>query len=484
VDESTRNVLIECAHFDPGHVRHTGRRLNLFTDASIRFERGVDAEGVGRAADRAARLMAELAGGEVSAGVVRARGVAPERCESIRLDPTRVNRLLGTDLSGEEIQAHLGRVGVEAGFEGDTLVCRIPSHRNDLGLPEDLVEEVARLEGYDRIPSTIPTAPLVAGRRPPAWTLADRVRDALEAEGLVELLSLPFLDPRDLDRLALAGDDPRRNLVRVLNPLVESESHLRSTLVPSFLRVVRENLSRQVENLGIFEVCRTFRRGKSEELPDEPLELAVALTQGEAQGPWQSRETVPLFFRGKGMAERLLRRLGYLPGFRPGSPHPYLHPGSACEVALGDAVVGSLGGLHPEVAARFGVSVPCLLLELDLGRIGSVPRSTARYREVSAYPSVRRDLAVLLDRDRRAGDVLEAIRREGGSDLAEAEIFDRYEGKGVPEGKVSLAFRLTFQRLDRTLTDAEVSRRVDRVVTMLAHRFGGTLRSAGEGERP
>jgi phenylalanyl-tRNA synthetase beta chain len=475
VSDATRDVLIESAHFHPAAIRHTGRRLGLFTDASMRFERGVDAAGIARAADRAARLLAELAGGEVSRDVVEARGHPAEHCAEIRLEPERVNRLLGTHLESDEICSCLERVGVACKTRKSSLVCAIPSHRNDLEIPEDLVEEVARIHGFEDIPATPLRAPLAPGRRPESFALAERVRDALEAEGMVELLCLPFIDLRDLDRLGLAGDDPRRASVRVLNPLAEAESHLRTTLVPSLLRIVRENLSHQVDRLSLFEVSRVFLRSKDDELPREPLRLGLALVRAERSGPWVTEEA-PLFFDAKGIVERLLARLGCPVEFRGGAVDAYLHPGSAAELISQGKRVGSLGGLHPDVATAFGVELPCVVAELDLEQIGSLPRQSMRYREVSQYPSIRRDLAVLIDRDRPAADVLGAIRRQAGGDLAEVELFDRYEGKGVPEGQVSLAFRLTFQRTDRTLQDAEVGKRVEKVVRMLSQRFGATLR--------
>jgi phenylalanyl-tRNA synthetase beta chain len=476
VGEGTRHVLLESAHFHPACIRHSARRLGLFTDASYRFERGVDAEGVQRAADRAARLLAELAGGEVSRGHVEARGDPPERPGAIRLVPERVNRLLGTDLSGDVVRKALERVDVSVEAQSDALVCRAPSHRNDLWRVEDLVEEVARIHGYDAIEATLPALPLVPGSLPPAWDLCDRVRDALEAEGLVEVQSLPFIDPRDLERVGLPEDDPRRRVLRVLKPVVESESHLRSTLVPSFLGIAHENLSRQLDRVAIFEVCRTFQVRKASELPEERLTVAVLLAESERCGPWEPREPVPLFFRAKGVAERLLTRLGYAASFQAEAGEPHLHPGAACRVAVQKQDLGWLGVLHPGVAATFDVTVPCVLFELDLERLLSLPAPERRYQEVSAYPRVRRDLAVLLPEEQPAGEVLEAIRRRGGQELTQLEIFDRYAGKGVPEGKISLAFRLTFQSSDRTLTDDEVTRRIEQVVDMLAKRFHGTLR--------
>jgi phenylalanyl-tRNA synthetase beta chain len=479
VSDATRDVLIESAHFDPARVRHTGRRLGVFSEASLRFERGVDPEGVRRAADRAARLLAELAGGEVCAGVAQAQGRPPERAGVVRLRAAHVNGLLGTALGEAEIADCLARVGVACAARDGALACRIPSWRSDLALPEDLIEEVARVHGYGRIAATQPRGALVPGRVPAAWSLAEDARDALRAEGAVELVTLPFLDARDLDALRLAPDDPRRATPRVVNPFVEGEAGLRSTLAPSLLRAARENLKRERDGVLLFEVGRTFRATRPGELPEERLALAALFTEGEPRTPWE-RGAPPLFFRARGAAQRALAALGRgAPEVRAGADEPWLHPGAAATLAVAGETVGSLGGLHPEVAGRFELDVPAVLLDLDLDRLAALPQRPARYREVSPYPSVRRDLAVLVDGDARAGELLAALRRSGGAELAAVDLFDRYGGPGVPEGKISLAFRLSYQRGDRTLTDEEVTKRVEALVRMLRERFGATLRAQG-----
>ena len=475
VGDETRDVLIESAHFDPTSVRLTARRHGLHSEASYRFERGVDRAGVERAADRAARLLAEIAGGAVAPGCVVATGSLPEVTEEIALEVARANRLLGTSLGAEEAAELLARVGVECRIEpGGVVRGRIPSHRNDLHLPEDLTEEVARIHGYDRIPTTVPTGPLAEVHRPPGWRLADSARDALCATGVTETVSLPFVGEADLERLRLAPDDSRRIALRVANPLHEEEALLRTTLLPTLLRVVRQNRSRQVDAVRVFEVSRVFHPRGEGERPQEPLQLGVALTEVADPPLWE--RPAPLFFQAKGIAERLLNQLGYVASFRSEGLSPYHHPGAATSIEVAGRRVGGVGELHPEVATGFEIDVACAVLELDLSLLQQLPPRDVRVREVSRQPQVRRDLAVLLDRDRRVGDVLEAIEEVAGTDLVSAALFDRYEGRGVPEGRVSLGFRLVFQRPDRTLKDAEVARATDRVVRMLAARFGGELR--------
>jgi phenylalanyl-tRNA synthetase beta chain len=480
VSATTTDLLIESAQFAPTRIRPSARRAGIRSEAAYRFERGVDPRGVRRAADRAALLVAEVAGGTVSSGTVEVRsaGVTPRE---IVLDPARVGRLLGTTLSTDAVRGLLERLEIAVRFSEGRLVCVPPSYRADLALPEDLVEEVARIHGYERIPATLPEGrvrPVHASR---ARVLRDRAADTLVGAGLVETMTLAFMNPGDLDRLDLSLDDPRRRTVRVLNPVSEEDSRLRSTLLPSLLRATRQNLARRVERVQLFEISRVFLAGGVEDgpppdLPDEPLRLLAVVTRGERTSLWEPHEPVPLFFEAKGLADRLLRGLGYTAWFRAGASEPYLHPGAASDIGVGETVVGCVGELHPEVAAGFEIEVPCAVCELDLRALSELLAESPRFHEVSNQPPVRRDIAVLLDRDRPAGDILEAIRKTGGPHLVSADIFDRYEGRGIREGKVSLAFRLIFQRLDRAFTDEEIVRMTDRVVQMLAHRFGGELR--------
>jgi len=481
IGPETTDVFLESAQFDPVRVRRTARRLGLSSEASYRFEREVDRAGVRRAADRAARLLAELAGGSVAPGVVEALGSAPRAVERIALDPERVNRLLGSALSRADVVALLARVGVGAEDTGSgALACRIPSHRNDLTRPVDLIEEVARIHGYDRIPSALPSERLLPIELPRGRVLAGRARDALRAAGLVECMTLPLTSAAELDRIGLAAADARRRAVRIANPLVDEESQLRTTLVPSLLAVVRGNRSRQVERVRVFELARVFAARGAGELPHERVELAAAVTAG-GERLWEDPERVPLFYELKGVAEQLLAEIAPDARFRPGAEQPFLHPAASATVEYAGAAVGAIGELHPETAARFEIDAACALLVLDLDALAAQPPPAPRYREVSRQPSVRRDLAVLLAREQAVGTVLEAIRATAGPQLVAAEVFDRYEGRGVPEGRVSVAFRLVFQRADRTLTDAEVARSIERVVGMLADRFGGELRTAAAG---
>lgn len=477
VGEGTRDVLIESAHFAPGAVRLSARRHGLHSEASYRFERGVDPQGVARAADRAARLLAELAGGEVAQGRVEARGRSfPEPVE-IAFDLEHANRLLGTAYSRDQARDCLERVGVRCEPRGEGgLLGLPPSHRHDLELPEDLIEEVARIDGYEAIPTTLPLARLVPASLPAGWRLAERARDALAGLGFAETMSMPFTSLQDLAALRLDEADPLRRPLALSNPIQEQEGALRGTLLPSLLRIARQNLSRQLERVRIFETCRVFLpQGEGEESAEPRLVSAVLAGETDRR-LWVPERLPPIFFEARGVLERLLASMGYVAFFRSGAVPSYLHPGAGAEIEVSGRTVGVVGEIHPEVAAAFEVEVPCALLEVNLDALLGVEAGGPRFREVSREPAVHRDLAILAAVAQPAEALLAAIRKAAGTDLNSVQLFDRYEGIEIPDGQVSLAFRLVFQRSDRSLTDDEVSKRMDRVLRTLTERFGVALR--------
>jgi phenylalanyl-tRNA synthetase beta chain len=477
VRDGTTDVLIESAQFAPISVRRSARRLGLRTEASYRFERGVDSAGVARAADRCARLIAELSGGAVSRGRVEALGTPLAHAGEVTLDPAHPNRLLGTSLSRAEVSALLARVGVTstAGADGE-LRCAIPSWRNDLAIAADLIEEVARIHGYDRIDATMPVAAISPVTKPAPYALLERARESLGRAGLVELRLFPAGLPADLDGLRVPPGDPLRRVVRIENPMPGQGSELVTTLLPGLLHAAGRNLARQVERVRIFEAGRVFLAREGGELPEEPLRAAGLVISSGRASLWDPQPPQPPFFTAKGVAEAVLRSLGHTTAFHVGTPVPWLHPGASGELRRGDTALCRVGDLHPEVAKAFEIDAPCAVFEIDLDACLGLAPESRRYRDPSPYPAVRRDLAVLLDRGQAAGDVLDAIRRTAGQILVSADIFDRYEGKGVPPGKVSVAFRLVFQRGDRTLQDAEVGKTTERIVAMLGERFGAELR--------
>ena len=474
VHDGTANVLLESAHFHPSRIRKTARRLGLHSEASYRFERSVDPDGQRRAADRAALLLAEIAGGAVAPGVVEALGDPAPRIAELMLDPARANRLLGTQLTPAQMVALLARVDVAAEPKGALLRCALPRYRADLAIPEDLIEEIARIHGYDAVPASLPPAELAGVTLPPHRATLDAVRASLVGSGLTELMTFTCVDAAEHDALRLPAGDARRLSVRVVNPIHASQDSLRTQLAGTVLRAARNNLARQSGALRLFELGRVFAPARPGELPREALQAVALLSAGEAS-VWDRAET-PVFFQAKGVAERLLADLGKPAVFAAGECEPFLHPSASGTFSVSGRPVVQVGELHPECAAAFEIGVAAALVAVDVDALDALKTPGPRYQEVSKHPRIVRDIALLLGRDVAAAAVLATLRRLGGASLTSATVFDRYEGKGVPEGKLSLAFRLVFQRPDRTLTEPEVAKTMERLVAALKQDFGGELR--------
>jgi phenylalanyl-tRNA synthetase beta chain len=483
IGEKTDTVLIESAFFDPGLTRRTSRRLGLSTEASYRFERGVDREGCAAAADRAAQLMARLAGGKVARGVIDAYPL-PYQAPRLELSVGRTSAFLGLSLSRRQVAEPLQRLGIalEDGPDEDRLVARPPAARTDLERPVDLTEEVARLVGYDNIPAKLPWAPLAARPRARRQVLRDRARELMAGQGLDEAISLSFAHPQAADWLRLAPDDPRRRAVRLMNPLSEEQSELRTTLLPGLLAAVRRNLSFSVLDVGLFEVGKVFRAAPGQRLPEEPERLAGALAGLAQPVSWHSGEEPVSLAHAKGAVEYLLDGLGVAaPEFpSPAETPPCFEPGTWCAVRVEGREIGQAGRLHAKAAAAWDLDQPVYLFELDFDALVELAPESHSYAPLPRYPAVVRDVAMVVDEAVGAGEVLAAARRpsdpRAGKWLAQVELFDLYRGKPLAKGRKSLALRFAYRSGRRTLTEEEVRPAHQALVDELLQRFGGVLR--------
>ncbi len=493
VDGSTVDVLLESASFAPRPILRTARRLGLTTEASARFERGADPEAVSVAADRAAELIAGWAGGEVLAGVVEAGSVPPRSEVTIRAG--RAARVLGIRIGPDDVDRSLGRlIDVGVRTEDDVTTVLVPGYRIDLNLEEDLIEEVARVRGYDTIPATVPTI-RQAGGVPPAYAFRDRLRDLCVRAGLREVKLLSFASPDDV---ALVGDDA--DAVRIANPLSAEEGLLRTRLLPGLLRTAARNAARGVHAIEIFEVGTVFSVGGDE--PDsepapgpgagsgpgpsqqrgsaspvrERRHVAFLLT-GPADPGWHGDEREADYFDAKGALEALLDGLGIAGARVDGEAGEPWHPGRSAAVRVGDDRLGALGELHPRVVEAAGLSGRVAACELDAERLALLAPADLSLREVPRFPPIRRDLAFVLDASVPAHAIREAIVASGGPLLQGVTLFDVFTGGQIPEGRRSLAFALEFRAPDRTLTDQEADAAVGEVVSRVAGSFGAELRS-------
>jgi phenylalanyl-tRNA synthetase beta chain len=434
ISDTTTDVLVEMAWFDAMAIAKTSRRLGLRSEASARFEKGTDPEIIELAQDRFAEL---LGVGRPAPGAVDARGTWPER-PAVRLRTERVNRILGTELTPDDVRAQLEPIGFGCTPAGEDFDVTIPSWRPDSAVEVDLIEEVGRMWGYERIGAAVPPTAHF-GRLTERQHLRRDLRSALAGLGLSEAMPMAFLAPGDLARAKLPDDG-----IRIANPLVAEESVLRTALVPGLLKAVAHNLSHRLTDVALFEIGHVFRRpdDPAAELPDEREHLAFVVAGAEApvavQKWWALAEHL-------GVDAEL--RNAEVAG---------LHPTRSAEVRVGGAVAGGVGEVDPAVLEAYGVAGRVAVLEVDLDRVVAARPDAVEFRPFSLTPSSDVDLAFEVPDEVPAADVLAAIRSAGDALLVAVTPFDVYRGPGVSGGARSLAYRLRFQAADRTLTDAEV----------------------------
>jgi phenylalanyl-tRNA synthetase beta chain len=465
VSEQTSDVLLEAAWFERAGVQRTRRRIGLSTEASTRFERGVDPEAAPAGADRACRLMSEWSGARVLRGVVEVGGPPPRR--RIELRAPRASALIGypvTSNDAVEVFERLG-IGTET-VDGDTISVEVPGYRVDLEREVDLIEEVVRVQGYERVGSTLPpiTRP---GGLPAAYGFGSRVRDALRRAGLREVRQIPFVSEADLQ---MVGDD---DAIRVTNPLQADDGWLRTRLTPGVLKVVRHNAHRHVRSVAVFEVDTVFRMRDGR--PEERPKAAFAL-HGTADPGWAGKDRPFDVFDAKGIVEALMAELGI--AWTLGDPigRPF-HPGRSGAIMVGDERIGVLGEIHPRVADRFGLTGRVAVAELEVEALMRLARPVSGVEDMPRFPPVRRDLAFIVDASIPAGRVRSALEDAAGEILGSVLLFDVFEGPPLPEGTKSLAYSVDFRAPDRTLTDEEADGAVKAIVERLSRDVGARLRS-------
>jgi phenylalanyl-tRNA synthetase beta chain len=480
VGAETTDLVLESAFFAPTTVRRTSRRLGLPSQAAYRFERRIDPAMVPEALDAVAALIVRLAGGKVAPGIVEdAAGIARLAPPTIRLRPGRAVGVLGMQLTRAGIARHLRAVGATVRPDGgDALAVTPPSHRGDLALEEDLIEEIARIAGYEHVPVALPEVAVASGDETPERRLVRRVRHLLVGEGLTEMVTLAFTDPATNARLpgfvgrALAP-------ITVRNPLSSETGELRRSPLAGRVRALRLNVDRGAGFVGAFELGKGYGLD-SRGVPSEPRGIALLLS-----GTWPARGAerdggAVDFLDLKGAAENLLAGLGLDGGrvrWRPAGEIAFLHPGKAAVVEIDGKPVGIAGALHPEVAQSFDLPAEVWLAELDFVEVGHyVPRRVA-LRPLPRFPAVTRDIAVIVDEAFHAGEIVEEIRSLANPEIEMVRLFDCYRGAPVPAGKKSLAYSIAYRAADRTLTDDEVNVLHAAVVDRLARRFPIEIRA-------
>jgi len=476
VNNGTRRILLEAACFQPTSIRRTAKRLGLHSESSHRFERGTDIEGLVTALDLAASLIQSLAGGTVAKGRIDVYPVRPPK-RVIPLRVAKVKELLGISLSPEETGRILGSLQLPLEHsDKETLQVGIPTFRVDLEREIDLIEEIARIYGYNRIPSTRLTATLEPGGTTRSRQLTMQVRQALVAEGFFETIHYSFHNPDDLDLLGLEVDDPLHDPIAIQNPLSRDQSVMRTTLLPGLLHNLQQNLKRFRSDVRLFEVGRVFQ--KTTDRPALERDRLAGVVSGlEVLPGWDRAPREVDFFDVKTILESLMSGIG-IPSLRWVALEtlPYLHPGKSAWLRKDGTSLGFLGELHPEVMKRFDLPQRALYFELDLEATFQAASEAVLYRPAIRFPAVERDIALIVDDDLPAGAVDSMIREVAPDLIRDVRLFDLYRGKPIPAGKKSLAFSIRFQAEDRTLTDKEINGIRDKIVEQLKERFGAALR--------
>ena len=473
VTGSTTSVLLEAAVFDKASVAFTSRRHGLRSEASARFERGVDPETTPFAAARAAALMAASASAEVGDKEWDVYPV-PHRRSTIHLRPERTTALLGLSIEPDDQARHLRSLGLTVGpSDGSSLIVEIPSFRPDLTLEADLIEEVARLEGLEHLPGTIPKG--LAGGLDPMQTLERNIRRVLVTLGLSEAWTSSFMSPADLDALDLDPEHPARRLVQMSNPMLEDEPAIRSTLLPGLLRSAARNFSHRALGVALFEAGRVY--APAVHLAEEQLALSVVFSGERSPQSWTAPASTWDFFAAKGVLEAALVMVGAVkPTFAPVSAPPF-HPTRAAHVSLGSTPLGVIGQLRPDLAGRWDVPEETVVVEWAMAPILASIDPSRKAAELPRFPSMLLDVAVVLDEGIAATKVQDVIEKAGAPDVTNVRLFDVYRGEQVAAGKKSLAFSLELRDSNRTLSEEDATRVRGRILNALRERTGAELRA-------
>ncbi len=480
VEEDTTTVLLEAATFERGRTSRTSRNLGLISESSMRYERGVDDNPIDVISQAAAALLAEVSGGTVRPGVV---DVYAERTlpRELAFRIPRFCAMMGADIPASFVADILERLGcaVAATDDADVLAVTAPTFRPDLEREIDLYEEVLRLWGMDRIPSTLPGSPQRVGTRTEAERAMDTVNETLRSAGLNETMTYSFAEPADLERLRLPAEGLGEP-VELLNPLNADQSVMRQSIVPGLLRSVAYNLARGVADVQLYEVGTVFSAAEGRKKPKERRRIAGALAGAMGDAAW-NRARVPFdFFDGKGVLESLARELA-LPKVRfralSADEAPHLQPGRAAEMMADGAVIGWVGELHPLAARAFDIEVPVTVFELDAGALVKAARPARPYVDVPVFPAVAVDVALVVDEGVTHERLVQCMTSAGGKLLEDVRLFDVYrDEERVGAGKKSMAYSLTYRAPDRTLTGEEVERAHGRLLTKVEKATGAEVR--------
>lgn len=478
ITDTTTTVVLESADFYGPCIRRTARACGLSSEASGRFERGVDSETTIKALDRAAQLLQEMGACTVCEGIVDVYP-NPKQANYVTFTPEQINNHLGTNIAKDVMLNIITSVGFDVTKdENDEITVKVPSWRNDVTCMADISEEIARLHGFDKIKSTLPNGVSMQGTQSAKQTFIDKVKASLSSQGLYETISFALTNEETFNKLNIPQDSPLRKAVPIMNPLSDEYPLVRTTLLSSIFDNLARNLARKNDDVALFEVGSVFfpKALPVTELPDEVVKIAGAITgRRNAQG-WNQTNDMVDFYDAKGIIEELLANLRVTRYTVEAGTHYAMHPGKTALFKKGRDVIATVGEVHPAVLSSYGITKPVYIFELDATTVMKYMAKDLKYKALPKYPATSRDLAMLVDVDVNAADIEKAMTKAAGQNLTQITLFDVYTGKQVEEGKKSLAFSLTFQSNDKTLTDAEIDPAIEKIVAKLQKDFNANLR--------
>lgn len=478
ITDTTTTVVLESADFYGPCIRRTARACGLSSEASGRFERGVDSETTIKALDRAAQLLQEMGACTVCEGIVDVYP-NPKQANYVTFTPEQINNHLGTNIAKDVMLNIITSVGFDVTKdENDEITVKVPSWRNDVTCMADISEEIARLHGFDKIKSTLPNGVSMQGTQSAKQTFIDKVKASLSSQGLYETISFALTNEETFNKLNIPQDSPLRKAVPIMNPLSDEYPLVRTTLLSSIFDNLARNLARKNDDVALFEVGSVFfpKALPVTELPDEVVKIAGAITgRRNAQG-WNQTNDMVDFYDAKSIIEELLANLRVTRYTVEAGTHYAMHPGKTALFKKGRDVIATVGEVHPAVLSAYGITKPVYIFELDATTVMKYMAKDLKYKALPKYPATSRDLAMLVDVDVNAADIEKAMTKAAGQNLTQITLFDVYTGKQVEEGKKSLAFSLTFQSNDKTLTDAEIDPAIEKIVAKLQKDFNANLR--------
>ena len=456
ITDDVHTMLFEAACFDGTNIRKSSKKVGLRTDASGKFEKGLDPNNAQAAIDRACQLVEEMGAGEVVGGMV---DVYAEKREPVRItfQPDEINVLLGTDISAEDMLGYFEKIGLS--YEKETNEVIIPTFRQDLLRTADLAEEVARFFGYDNIPTTLPSGESTMGKLPFKLRVEDIAKEIAEFCGFSQGMTYSFESPKVFDKLQIPEDSELRRVVEIMNPLGEDYSIMRTLPLNGMLSSLATNYNRRNKNVRLYELANVYlpKELPLKELPEERMQFTLGM-YGDGD-----------FYSMKGVVEEFLEKAGLheKESYDPAGNRPYLHPGRQANILYAGNVIGYLGEVHPDVADAYGIGERAYIAVLDMPEVTKYATFDRKYTGIAKYPAVTRDISMVMSKEILAGQVEEVIEAKGGAYLESYALFDVYEGAQIKAGYKSLAYSIVFRAKDKTLEDAEVTEAMERILKTL-----------------